>query len=170
VNVDDLVVTEFDPHLANRFQEWQRFDIADRATNLDKTNISIAITFLDAFLDLIRDVRNNLHRRAEVIATAFLGDDALVNPARRVVAVAPAFGRSYESFVVAKVKIGLRAIVRHEYLAMLERTHRARIHVDVWVQLDHADRESARFEDRAKTGRCDALPEGRNHAAGDKNI
>ena len=170
MHVDDPVMAEFDTHLANRLQKRQRLDITHRATNLDETDIGIAGALFDAFNDLIGDVRDDLHRRTEIIAAALLGDDAFVNPACRVVAVASAFRGTYETLVVPEVKVGLCAIAGHKNLTVLERTHRTRIHIDVRIQLDHADRKSACLKDRAKTSRRDAFPEGRNHAAGDENI
>ena len=79
VHVDDAIVSELDAHLANRLEKRQRLDIADRAADLDQADVGIAGALLDAFLDLVGDVRDDLHRRAEVVAAALLGDDALVN-------------------------------------------------------------------------------------------
>jgi hypothetical protein len=52
---------------------------------------------------------------------------------------------------------------------MLERAHRARIDVEVGVQLDEGDLESARLEDGGKRCCCDALAEGGHHTAGDED-
>ena len=51
-----------------------------------------------------------------------------------------------EALVVTKVQIGLRPIVRDEYLAVLVRRHRARIDVDVRIELQDADRDAACLE------------------------
>ena len=40
-----------------------------------------------------------------------------------------------EALVVAQVEVGLRAVLGDEHLAVLERAHRARIDVDVRVEL-----------------------------------
>ena len=60
---------------------------------------------------------------------------------------------------MAKVEVGLGAVVRDEYLAVLERAHRARIDVDVGIELDHADRKPTCFENGAEAGRRDAFAE-----------
>ena len=104
-------------------------------------------------------MRNDLHRGTEVIAAAFLGDYALVDASRRVVRVTAAFGRAHETLVVSKVEVGFGAVVSDKHLAMLERAHRARVDVDVRVELDHADRQAASLEDGAQAGRRDALTE-----------
>src|SRR5690606_30956116 len=84
------------------------------------------------------------------------------------VAVAPRRG-PHEALVVPEIEVGLGAVVRDEHLAVLERAHRARIDVDVRVQLYHRDLEAARLEDRAEGGRCNALTQRGHDAAGDKN-
>ena len=64
-------------------------------------------------------MRNDLNRRAKIVAAAFLLDNVLVNPAgRNVVGL---IGRPPgEPLVVAKVEIRLRTVVGNEYLAMLK--------------------------------------------------
>ena len=69
---------------------------------------------------------------------------------------------------MAEVEVGLGAVVGDEHLAVLERAHRARIDVDVRVELDHGDVEAARFEDRGEGGGGDALAQGGHDAAGDE--
>jgi hypothetical protein len=51
---------------------------------------------------------------------------------------------------VAEVEIGLGAVVGHEHLAVLERRHRARVHVDVGVELLHRDAQPALHEQASK--------------------
>jgi hypothetical protein len=45
---------------------------------------------------------------------------------------------AHEALVVAQVEVGLGPVVGDVDLAVLERAHRARIHVDVGIELDHA--------------------------------
>ncbi|MND01068.1 hypothetical protein D3C83_199040 [compost metagenome] len=47
-----------------------------------------------------------------------------------------------------QVQVGFGAVLGDEHLAVLERRHGARIHVDVGIQLDVGDPDAARFEDR----------------------
>jgi hypothetical protein len=53
---------------------------------------------------------------------------------------------------VAQVQIGLGSVIGHEHFAVLEGRHGARVHVDVGIELDEGDFETARFEDRSKGG------------------
>jgi hypothetical protein len=78
--------------------------------------------------------------------------------------------RRDEALVVAEVEVGLRAVLGHEHLAVLERRHRARIDVDVRIELDEGDLDLARFEDRGEGGGGDALAQGRNHATGHEDV
>jgi len=49
------------------------------------------------------------------------------------------------------------AIVGHENLSVLERRHRARIDVDIRIQLDERDVQTARFEQGANRRRGQPL-------------
>ena len=75
-----------------------------------------------------------------------------------------------EALVVADVEIGLGAVLGHEDLAVLERAHRARVDVDVRIELLDLDAQAARLEQAAERRGGDALPEGRDDAAGDEDV
>ena len=124
---------------------------------------------LDELLDLVGDVRDDLHRLAEVLAAALLRDDRLVDAAGREVVHLPHLGGG-EALVVAEVEVGLRAVVGHEHLAVLERAHRARIDVDVRVELEERDFEAARFEQRGDGRGGEPLAERRHDAAGHEHV
>jgi len=64
-----------------------------------------------------------------------------------------------EPLVVAHVQVGLRAVVGDEDLAVLERVHRARVDVEVRVELLHLDPQSPHLEQAAKARRGQALAE-----------
>jgi len=96
-------------------------------------------------LDFVGDVRDDLDRGAEVVAAPFLADDVLVNaPGGEI--VGPVHAGAHEPFVVAQVQVSLRAVLGHEYLAVLERAHGARIHVDVGIELEQGGLDTAGFE------------------------
>ena len=149
VHEHTVAATEFHAQLADRLQERQRLDVTNRATDLDHADVGVAGAEQDVALDLVGDVRDHLHRRAEVIATPLLGDHALVDAAGGEVAVATG-DRAHEALVVTEVEVGLRAIVGDEDLAVLERAHGARIDIDVGVEFDHRDLQAAGLEDGAQ--------------------
>jgi hypothetical protein len=103
-------------------------------------------------------VRNHLDGAAEVVAAALAPDHRVVDRAGRYVRLA---GRVdvREALVVPEVQIGLRAVLGHEDLAVLERAHRARVDVDVRVELLERHAHAARDEKPADRRRRDALAE-----------
>ena len=124
--------------LADGFEERQRFDVADGAADLDQADVESAAP-VDAALDLVGDVRDHLHGAAEVVAAALLADHALVDLAGGDELLRGQAGAD-EALVVAEVQVGFGAVVGDVHLAVLERAHRARIDVDVRVELHHRQR------------------------------
>ena len=74
-----------------------------------------------------------------------------------------------EALVMAEVEIGLRAVIGDEHLAVLVRAHRARIDVQIGVELAQPHAIAARLQQRAERRRGDAFAQGGNHAAGDED-
>jgi hypothetical protein len=72
--------------------------------------------------------------------------------------------------VVPEVEVGLGAVVGHIDLAVLIRAHRARIDVEVRVELADADLVATRLQQRREARRHQTLAKRGDHAAGDKNI
>ncbi len=121
--------------LADRLEEGQAFDIADSAADLDQHEVERVVPFQHEVLDGVRDVGNHLNRRAEVIAAPLLGDDVLVDSACRMLSAREAVRG--EALVVTEIEVGLGAVVGDEDLAVLRRAHRARIDVQIRVELAH---------------------------------
>ena len=145
MHVADVVAPLLDAHLADGFKERQRFDVTDRTTDLDDRHVGTLGARLDLALDLVGDVRNDLDRLAEILAAPLLPDHRVVDLAGREV-VAPAHLGAGEALVVPKIEVGLGPVLGDENLAMLERTHRARVDVDVGIELDVGDPDAAGFE------------------------
>ena len=171
VNVDDVLRPLFAPKLADRLEERQRLDVADGAADLRDDDVGVRglRDAADPVLDLVRDVRDDLDGRAEVLALALLADDRVPDRPGRVVCVAGEVLVD-EPLVVADVEIGLGAVLGDEHLAVLVRAHRPRIDVDVRVELLDLDLQAARLQQRAERGGGDALPERRDDAAGDEHV
>ena len=113
--------------------------------------------FANAVLDFVGDVRNDLHRFAEVIAAALLQDHAFVDLAAGQIVVARENAIS-EALVVAEIEIGLRAIVEHINFAVLERVHRSRIDIEIGIELLKDDAQSAQFEKVPSEAAASPLP------------
>ena len=165
VDERDVLAADLERELPDGLEEGQPLDVADRAADLADEHVGVADAAPDARLDLVGDVRDHLHRLAEVVAAALLRDDRLVDLARRVVAVLGQ-RRVGEALVVPEVEVGLGAVVGHVHLAVLVRRHRPRIDVDVRVELLVRDLEAVRLEQEADRGARQPLSEARGHAAG----
>ena len=76
MDVEHVVAPGVLAHLADRLQEGQALDVADRAADLDDHHLRAvlrgAIAERDARLDLVGDVRDDLDRAAEVVAPPLL--------------------------------------------------------------------------------------------------
>ena len=120
-------------------------------------------------LDLVGDVRDHLDGLAQVFASPLLVDDVLVDASGGDV-VGLAGRHIQEALVVAQVQVGLGAILGHEALPVLVGIERARIHVDVRVQLLDGDREATRLQELGQAGTDDALTQGGGHPSGHENI
>ena len=159
--------------LADRFQERQALDVADGAADLDQREIHRPAAVVqrlpgDRVLDRVGDVRDHLHGRAEIVAAPLLGDHLGIDaPGGGVVVLARV--NAGKTLVMAEVEVGFRPVVGDEHLAVLVRAHRARIDVQIGVQLAQPHRIAARLQQRAEGGRCDAFAKRGNHAAGDEN-
>ena len=109
-------------------------------------------------LELVGDVRDDLHRVAEVLAAALPGDHPVVDLAGRDVGAALEVDVE-EALVVTDVEVGLGAVVGHEDLAVLEGVHRAGVDVEVGVELLHRHPQPARPEQVSEGGGREPLAE-----------
>ena len=66
------------------FKEWLRFDIADRSTDLGDDNVYVVTGHrVDARLDLVGDVWNDLNSVAQVVASTLFCYDFRIDLTRR---------------------------------------------------------------------------------------
>src|SRR5581483_3180332 len=139
------LAAELVAELPDRLEERQAFDVTHRTANLAKDEILVAIEIgLDEFLDRIGHMRDHLHGGAEILAAALAADHRRID-ATGGDAVAPARGDAGEALVMPEVEIGLGAVVGDVDLAMLVRTHRPGIDVEIRIELSEPHLESARL-------------------------
>ena len=80
VDVADVVAAGVLAELADRLEEREDLDVADGAADLGDHDVDVVGGHLvDAALDLVGDVRDDLHRLAEVVAAPFGGEHRLVD-------------------------------------------------------------------------------------------
>ena len=75
VNVDGVVLAENVSALTDGFEERRTLDVAHRTAHVDDYHVALAVERENTLLDVGGDVRHDLHRRAVVLASSFLGDD-----------------------------------------------------------------------------------------------
>jgi len=147
VEIEHVFGSDLTPELADRLQKRQGLDVADRAADLADHDVGRRRhrTRTDARLDLVRDVRNHLHGRTEEFALALLAQhrvpDRSGGVARRARQVLVD-----EALVVADVEVGLGSVFGHEHLAVLERAHRARVDIQVRIELLRLHSQAARLQ------------------------
>ena len=169
VDEDALAARLVLAELADRLEERQPLDIADRAADLAQHEIDLGVADAEEVLDLVGDVRDHLDGLAEVVAaTLFLQHVGIDAAGRHGVGLAGM--DAGEAFVVAEVEVGFRPVVGDEDLAMLEGRHRAGIDIEVGVELAQPYREAARLKECPEGCRSEALAERRHDAAGDENV
>ena len=169
VDVDRVTARQVVAELADRFEERQALDVADRAADLAQDEVVAVVAVADEILDGVGDVRDHLDGGAEVVAAPLLGEDVLVDAPGRDVVLARRRTPG-EALVVAEIEIGLGAVVGDEHLAVLVRRHRSRIDVEIRVELAQADLVAARLQERAERRGGETFAEGGDHAAGDEDI
>ena len=153
--------------LADGLQERLALDVAHGATDLHDGDVHVVL--IDVLFDLVGDVGDHLHRAAVVQAVALVLEHGPVNAAGSHVAVLRKVLVD-EPLVVAQIQIGLGAVFRDEYLAVLNGIHSARVYVEIRVELLHGDLESPGLEQTSQRRGGDAFAQTGDHAAGDKNI
>ena len=171
MDVERVFPPDLQPNLPDGLKERLALDIAGRAADLgdDDVRAGLFADLIDEFLDLVGDVRDDLHGAAEVFAAALLFEHAGIHLARGKVRKLVEILVD-EALVVAEIEIGLRAVLGDVDLAVLVRAHRAGIDVDVGVELLRCDLEPARLQKASERGGRNALAETGNDAAGDENV
>src|SRR5256885_17034881 len=82
LSLHDALPIYFLAELTDRLEERQRLDVAHRAADFRDHDVVVGGEAADRRLDLVRDVRDHLHGRAEVLAAPLLGDHGQVDASR----------------------------------------------------------------------------------------
>src|SRR5439155_7785701 len=75
------LAAELVAELADRFEERQAFDVADRTADLAQHKILVAEIGCNELLDRVGDVRDHLHGRAEIFTAPLAPDHRRIDPA-----------------------------------------------------------------------------------------
>ena len=170
VDVADVVPSDEVAELADGLEERQDLDVADRAADFGDDHVDVLLgDALDASLDLVGDVRDHLDGLAQVVAAPFGGHDRLVDRTGGRVGVARQVLVD-EPLVVAEVEVGLAAVVGDEHLAVFEWVHRARVDVDVRIELLERHPQAAELEQPPERRGRQTLTERAGNASRHENV
>ena len=163
VHEDHVLAALLQADLTDRLKERQRLDVAYGTADFGDADIGVTCAQEHGMADFVGNVGNHLHGRAQISSAALAADDRVVDAPGGEIGVPPGLAAAHESLVVSQIKVSFGPVGRYEHLAMLKGAHGAGIHVEVRIQLDHADGQAAGLENRAQGGGGDAFPQRGNH-------
>ena len=79
MNKKHICFAHFAGKLTHRLGKGQAFDVTNGSADLGDQNIHPLAGRIDAVLDFVSDMGNDLHGLAEVVAPSFLADDRLID-------------------------------------------------------------------------------------------
>ena len=170
VDIQHIVPALFRRHLPDSLQKRLALDVAHRAADLRDDHIGLSVVHgVDAALDLVGDVGDDLHRAPQIAALPLAvqhrpehlaGGHGGIAVQRLV----------HKPLIVSQIQIRLGAVVGDEHLAVLIGAHGARVHVEIGVELLVAHPQAALLQQPSQRRRADALAQAGHHAAGHKNV
>ncbi len=78
VDADGLVAAEIVPQLSDQFDERKALNVAYSPADLADDEVAAVGVREREFLDRVRNVRDHLDGRSEIVATPLLGDDVAI--------------------------------------------------------------------------------------------
>ena len=88
MDIDGVASRQVVAELTNSFHERHGLDVTNRAADLADHEIVVLVPFEYELLDLVRNVGNDLHSSAKIVAASLTLDDRLVDPTSRDVVIA----------------------------------------------------------------------------------
>ena len=123
------------PNLADGFQEGLGLNVAYGAADLGDDHVHVLLRHsVDPGLDLSRDVGDDLHRGAQVVAPALPVQYVPPDAAGADGGVAGEV-LVHEALIVPQIQVGLGAVLCDEDLPVLEGAHGAGVHVEIGIKL-----------------------------------
>ena len=171
MNQRRIAGSELVTQLTHRFDEGQRLDVAHRTADLGNNHIVLLALRqqLNAALDFVRDMRNDLHGLAQVLALALLVDHALINLTGGHVVGMAGRNRS-ETLVMPQVEVGFRTVFGHVTLSVLVRIQGSGVDIDIGIQFLNRHRIATCLQQAGDRRRNNAFTERRSHAARHENV
>ena len=139
MDVTNVFSADIEAELPYGLEEGKDLDVSDGAADLGDHHVYVGPSEPgNPAFDLVGDVGNDLDGLSQVVTPAFGGQDCGVDRSRSGIGVAREVLID-EPFVVPQIEVCLSPIVGDKHLAVLERVHRPRVHIYVWIELLHRD-------------------------------
>ena len=134
------IATQLPLELADGLQEGLAFDVAHGAADFrdDEIVLVLLAEVQHVALDFVRDVGDDLDGLSQIVAPAFLVNNALVDTSGGEVVVTCGLDAG-KPFIVAQVQVRFLSVVRHIALSVLVGVERTGVNVDVGVELLNGD-------------------------------
>ncbi len=169
VDENHVLRPDFERELPHGLEKRQSLDISGRAADLRDQHVRVFATSVNALLDFVGHVRDHLHGLAEIVPAPLPLNHAFVDLAGRK-RVEPREFSARETLVVPEVEIGLGSVLQDVNFPVLIRAHRARIDVEIRVELLNADDKSAHLQQCTQGRGRKTLAQRRNDATRDENV
>ena len=144
--------------LPHCFDEGLRLDVSDGPADLRDQDVRTGFFdhTVDEALDLVRNMRDDLYCRAQVLAAALLVEDIPVYLAGCEIGKAVQVLIN-EPLIMPEIEVRLRPVLGDIDLPVLVWAHGPRIHIDIRVQLLRRDPEPAGLQKAPERRRRDPL-------------
>eukprot|EP00162_Nutomonas_longa_P015459 comp22322_c0_seq1/m.53546 comp22322_c0_seq1/g.53546 ORF comp22322_c0_seq1/g.53546 comp22322_c0_seq1/m.53546 type:complete len:501 (+) comp22322_c0_seq1:3747-5249(+) len=129
-------------HLARSFHERRALKMPHSPANLHHRNVRVFRRAPKMCLDLVGQMRNNLHRRAKILALALLVKHTRID-CSSCEGVCAFEILVEKAFVVTQIKVTFLAVIHNKNLSVLIWIDRSSVDVEIRVDFDHFDNESS---------------------------
>ena len=132
---DTIFMSDIQLKLTDGFHVRLALDIADSTANFDDRNLIVFCIWIaiETIFDFVCNMRNDLNGMTAEVTTTLLVQNAPVNLSGCHVGTLVQTLVD-KTLVVSKIQIGFCTVICYKYLAMLNRIHSSRIHVDIWIK------------------------------------
>ena len=171
MNQNGVFMTHLVLELPDGLQKWLALNVSYRTAHLDYGDplFPIGAGLIKPALDFIGDMRNYLDGSSAVISPPLLLQHGPVNLSGGHIGILIQ-ALIDESLIMSQIQIRLRSIVGDEYLAVLDRIHGSRIHIDIGIEFLHGYLVASGFQKPSQGRRRNSFSQARHHASSHKYI
>ena len=101
-------------------------------------------------------MRDDLNSPTQIIPFSLLANYGFINLSCCEIIVLAHY-RPNKAFIVTKIQVGFRTIIRYKHLTMLEWTHGSGVNIDVGIKLEQGNVQSPGFKHASQGSRSDTL-------------